>query len=308
MITGPIYGQYQNHYSMFSMNKYAFNPAFAGLDFSVSASLMYRNQWEGINGNPANVNLNAHLPVYSWKGAVGAVVERQSFGAISMNSISGSYNYVLGTQYGLLSIGGRGGITSISVDGSVIVTPEGQYEVIFTHNDPILLENLDTGIGGKWDFGVYFYSKSFEFGSSISNIPDNKVGLSRTKLTQPMHLNNFFQYNFKISEEVKLMQSILLRTNFSQIQTDVSSLFQINGNIFGGINLRGYSSRSLDAMAIIAGMKLGDHYTLSYSYDIGLSGIRRVNEGTHEILLNYNLRKILGSGQPPKIIYNPRYL
>jgi len=167
---------------------------------------------------------------------------------------------------------------------------------------------MDLGIGLKWDAGVYFYNKQIETGLAISHLPQNSITLDRTSYTQATHLNVFFQYNFKILENIDLLQSILLKSDFNQIQSDVSSIIKINGNIFGGINVRGYNSRSLDAMAIIAGMKLGDHYTLSYSYDIGVSGLRRAHEGTHEILLNYNLRKILGSGELPKIIYNPRYL
>ena len=85
-------------------------------------------------------------------------------------------------------------------------------------------------------------------------------------------------------------------------------IFNINGNVFGGVGLRGYNSSSLDAMSITAGLSLGRHYRLSYSYDIGLSELKRVNEGSHEILLNYNLKKMIGLGNTPKVEYNPRNL
>ncbi len=308
MIWTTMSSQQQNQYTQFVLNKYVFNPAYAGLDFSVSANLMYRNQWDGIQGNPRDISLNVHLPFYLWSGAVGGMIDRQSFGVISQTSLSGSYNYVSSLQSGLLSFGGRLGISQLSVDGSQIITPEGDYNGIFTHNDLILLENSDLGLGIKWDAGVYFYNKTIETGIAISHLPQTFISLERTSFGQTTHVNTFFQYNFKIFENIDLLQSILLKTDFNQIQSDVSSIFRINGNIFGGINVRGYNSRSLDAMAIIAGMKLGNNYTLSYSYDIGVSGLRRAHEGTHEILLNYNLRKILGSGELPKIIYNPRYL
>jgi len=246
--------------------------------------------------------------MYVWSGAVGGMIERQSFGVLTQTSLLGSYNYISDTPFGLLSFGGRVGFSQLSVDGRAIITPEGIYSGGFTHNDPILLEGQDQGIGLKWDIGTYFYNKKMEFGLAISNVPGLKIGLENTSFRQKTHINGYFQYNFVINEEIELMQSILLKTDFNKIQSDISSLFKINGNIFGGISLRGYSSRSFDAMVLIAGMKLSDHYTLSYSYDIGLSGLRRGHEGTHEILLNYNLRKLIGTGQPPKIIYNPRYL
>ena len=300
--------QQQNQYSQMMLNKYAFNPAFAGLDFSLSANLMYRNQWEGMPSNPSDIQLNAHIPMYIWSGAVGGILERQSFGVFNQTSLSGSYNFITDTPYGLISFGGRLGMTQLSIDGERIETPEGIYIGGFSHNDPILLEGSDQGISLRWDVGTFFYNKTMQVGVAVANVPTTKIGLDRTSYSQTTHINGFFQYNFAVNEEIELMQSILLKTDLNQIQSDISSLFKINGNIFGGISLRGYSSRSLDALVIIAGMKISDHYTLSYSYDIGLSGLRRGHEGTHEILLNYNLRKLIGTGQPPKIIYNPRYL
>ncbi len=143
-----------------------------------------------------------------------------------------------------------------------------------------------------------------EFGVQISHFPSSNIAIEQTSYRQIGHLNAYFQYNFQILNNIELLQSILLKTEFNQVQTDVSSLVKINGNIFGGISVRGYSSRSLDAVV----MNITDNYTLSYSYDVGISELRTVHEGTHEILLNYNLRKMIGTGKPPKIIYNPRYL
>lgn len=290
------------------LNKYAFNPAFAGLDFSLSANLMYRNQWEGLPSNPTEIHINAHIPMYIWSGAVGGMIERRSFGVLNQTSVLGSYNYVTDTPFGLISFGGRIGLSQLAIDGSAIITPEGIYTGGFTHNDPILLESQDQGIGMRWDAGSFFYNKKIQAGIAISNVPSSKIGLENTSFEQKTHVNGYFQYNFLINDEVELMQSILLKTDLNKIQSDISSLFKINGNIFGGISLRGYSSRSFDAVVFIAGMRISDQYTLSYSYDMGLSGLRRGHEGTHEILLNYNLRKLIGTGQPPKIIYNPRYL
>ena len=168
----------------------------------------------------------------------------------------------------------------------------------------ISLPYLHTSVCGSY----IFYNKKMQAGLAISNLPSSKIGLENTDFGQETHVNGYFQYNFVINEEVELMQSILLKTDLNNIQSDISSLFKINGNIFGGVSMRGYSSRSFDAIVFIAGMRISDQYTLSYSYDLGLSGLRNGNEGSHEILLNYNLRKLIGTGQPPKIIYNPRYL
>ena len=65
---------------------------------------------------------------------------------------------------------------------------------------------------------------------------------------------------------------------------------------------------SADAVALIGGIKLNEKITFGYSYDLTLSGLSNVSNGTHEVLLNYNLGKQIGQGKPPIIIYNPRSL
>jgi hypothetical protein len=39
-----------------------------------------------------------------------------------------------------------------------------------------------------------------------------------------------------------------------------------------------------------------------------MSGLQEVTDGSHEVMLNFNLNKPIGKGKPPKIIYNPRFL
>lgn len=301
-------GQQLNQHSQYMFNKYAYNPAFAGLDFSLSANLVFRNQWEGLSSNPSDIQLSAHIPYYIWNGALGGLIDRQSVGVFTKTDLAGSYNYVASLPFGLLSLGGRFGITYLTVDGSGIITPDGEYTGIFTHNDPILLETLDAGISPRWDIGAYFFNKEIEAGVSIAHLPRIGIALDRTSFTQTTHATAYFQYNWKILNEFDFTQSILLKTDFNEVQTDISSIIKINGNIFGGIGLRGYSSRSIDALTIILGTRIGENYTLSYGYDVGLSNLVRAHEGSHEILLNYNLRKTVKGGKLPNIIYNPRYL
>ena len=58
---------------------------------------------------------------------------------------------------------------------------------------------------------------------------------------------------------------------------------------------------------ILAGIKLNEKITLAYSYDLTLSTLREVSDGSHEILINYNLGKPVGKGKMPPVIYNPRF-
>ena len=58
-------------YSMYMLNKYAFNPAYAGMDNSLSLTGVYRNQWLNLDGNPVSQNFNVHMPLYIVGGGIG---------------------------------------------------------------------------------------------------------------------------------------------------------------------------------------------------------------------------------------------
>jgi hypothetical protein len=89
---------------------------------------------------------------------------------------------------------------------------------------------------------------------------------------------------------------------------EFSVLTKYNENIFAGASFRGYRTESLDAVAFLAGFRLSEKLTLHYAYDLTISNLNAVSNGSHELLLNYNLGKPIGKGRPPKIIYNPRSL
>ena len=104
------------------------------------------------------------------------------------------------------------------------------------------------------------------------------------------------------------MPNLVFRTDFKEFQSDIGVNVSGLDNLFGGISFRGYNKFSVDALAIIIGTNIGRHYSASYSYDLGLSDLRHVYDGTHEIMLRYNLNKAIGLGVTPKIIRNSRHL
>ena len=69
--TMPLFGQYGMQTSLYMHERYAFNPAFGGMERSLAAGLLYRTQWAGLDGNPESRMINVHMPFYLWQGAIG---------------------------------------------------------------------------------------------------------------------------------------------------------------------------------------------------------------------------------------------
>jgi len=307
-----VQSQQSGQYSMYMLNKYQNNSAYAGLDNSLSVTGVFRSQWVGLNGNPVMQNINAHMPVYFIRGGVGLNVDNIELGAEQNTSMTLSYAYhkLLG-NIGILSIGAGGGFYQKTLDGSILRTPEGDYDENnpINHNDLILSEGRETGIVPIFNAGIFFQTEKFEIGASAINLVEPEVNLN-TNVNFQLNRHYFLTmaYNWDINNSFSLQPSIMVKSDLVETQLEISTIIKYNDNIFGGLAFRGYSENTIDATAFLVGFKLSEKITLAYSYDLTLSSYNSVSNGSHEILINYNLNKIIGAGVPPRIIHNPRFL
>lgn len=307
---GPrLHAQQQVMTSQYMYNAYQHNPAYAGLDRSLSVTAHYRSQYVGLEGSPTTAYINAHMPWYLWNGAIGLELYSDRLGLESNTAFGASYNYVQGFGVGIWSIGARMGILQKRIDGSSVVTPTGLYEgSVISHNDPLLATSLVSGIGVTYELGTYVMTDLIEGGMTVSRLPASNVAVGSASIDLATHVSGFFQYTYPVSSDLIIKPSIMLRSDLVAVQSDVAVMAEINGSIFGGIGLRGYNSTSMDAIVFSGGLVINENYRLIYSFDTGLSELKRVTQGTHELTLNYNLRKIIGAGMSPPVIYNPRNL
>lgn len=307
-VTVSIYSQQWPQHTQYMLNKYRDNPAYGGLERSLSVYSSYRDQYNNLNGNPKTFYLGADMPLYIWSGAIGFTFYNQKAGAISNSNIKVSYNYVYGTPIGFLSFGGRVGVDVLNVSSRGIITPEGDYEGVLNHNDPTLDNNDFGGLGLSWELGTYFYGTNVEAGLILSDAPEHAYQIGAGRYNKSLAAGLFGQYKFKISDDYKIYPSFMIRADKAVLQTDLGVFAKIKDDFILGVNMRGFNKNSIDAGSVIVGTNIGNKYFLTYSYDFGLSQLRSYHQGSHEIMLSYNLQKLIGLGLPPKVIYNPRDL
>jgi type IX secretion system PorP/SprF family membrane protein len=298
-------------YSMFMLNKFHWNPAYAGLDHSLSATGVYRAQWDQLEGNPITQNINVHAPLYIFNSGLGLNLENDELGLERRTTATVAYNYQLTLgRKSILALGLSGGLAQRTLDGSKMRTPEGNYTdatVIF-HNDDLLPISMATAQVMTFGAGAYFYSENFQAGLAVRNLNRPQADLDFISLQLSRAFFFTADARFELGQGLSLHPSILLRSDLVQTQTDLGAIFRYNDNIFAGASFRGYNSDSVDALAFIAGFKLSEKTTLAYAYDMTLSILNQVSNGSHELMLNYNLNKPIGMGRPPRVIYNPRAL
>lgn len=313
-VASVIQAQQAPQYSMYMLNKYNYNPAYAGLDNSLSITGVFRKQWVNLESSPVTQNINAHMPFYYLGGGIGINLENDQLGAERNTSGSISYNYFVPvSKKSLFSFGIGAGAIQKSIDGSKLRAPDGDYTEppIIDHRDNLIPIGKVAATAPYFNAGIYFYSEKLEFGVSANNLIEPTATLNAEELINIKFIRNYFfnfAYSFEINRDLTIQPSFFAKSDLIQTQLEISTIVKYSDNIFGGASFRGYNANSIDAVIFIAGYKLNERVTLAYSYDLTLSGLSKVSKGSHEILLNYNLNKPIGKGIPPKVIYNPRFL
>ena len=311
LATQMLMAQQPTQYSLYRNNKYAFNPGYAGLDNSLSMTGVYRSQWAGLPGNPVSQNFNAHMPLYILGGGAGVMVENETLGSWRQTAFSASYAKQLFIgKTGLLSLGLSAGWVQRQLDGSKVRTPSTEIDDLgnINHNDNSLASNLEGASGPTANLGAFYQGEKLEVGISGINLLGNRLNFPNFGFEQERAYFLYLSYQLEINKKLSAIPSILLKTDVHQTQIDFSVAAQYNENIFVGASLRGYHTNSIDAIALTGGFKLNEKISIAYAYDLGLSNLKTVSTGSHEVLLNYNLGKPIGRGRPPAIIYNPRSL
>lgn len=309
LVATVLYSQQAEHVSQFTLNKYGQNVAYAGFDNSLSGTGIYRNQWAELNGSPVGQYINAHMPLYILHGAGGIEMMNERLGLESRQSLTMSYSYVANTGFGLIATGMKLGIRQIGIANNKLITPDGNYEGnVIQHNDPVLSDQLVKGLAPRYGLALYFLNDFIEIGVSADDFITSTFNLGGTRYKLAPSMNLFAEANFYLFDGYVIKPSVLLYSDWVEWQGVSSVIFAFPENFFGGIGIRGYNFKSLDAAIFSVGWKFNEKYTISYSYDIGLSSLRSVHSGSNEIILKYNLNRRVGLGLPPKIIFNPRDL
>ncbi|MCS7035537.1 MAG: type IX secretion system membrane protein PorP/SprF [Saprospiraceae bacterium] len=307
------WGQQLPQYSLYMLNPYAYNPAYAGTAGTLLAHGAYRQQWSGLAGAPESQYLDAHVPMAFLRGGAGIRLENDKIGVHRTTRAVLHYAYHLDIgRTGLLSVGVGAGYVQYALDGDKVRTPDGVYEPggSFTHNDPLFPEGKVVGGAPSVEMGIFFRQQQFELGAALMpayapvlSITDQ--GRFRVRLV-PQYVGTG-AYRISVSNQLTFVPSFLLKFDPAATQVEISGVFRWRENTFAGSSFRGLASAARDALALFGGFRITEKILFAYSYDIPLSSLANAHRGSHELLIRYDLGKPVGAGRLPPVIYNPRF-
>ncbi|MDX2361061.1 MAG: PorP/SprF family type IX secretion system membrane protein [Crocinitomicaceae bacterium] len=288
MVAGATaYGQQDKLITHFMYDKMSLNPGATAADGGVGTicgTLMYRNQWDRVNGAPnsAVLNLEADLTRY-FPGRVGIAFYHDAIAFTRQNNLLINYSFPLELGgAGTLGIGVGIGLMNIGMNP--------QWAPPTTDFDPTLPGGFSS-MSLDLNFGLYWRgSQGYYVGISSTHLSESRMlgmNQSETGLVSYNSARHYYLmggYKYDLSNDNGAIEgNVMVRTDFVKFSADINARYHL-GMIpaYAGITYR-----TSDAIAIMLGYEPIPHLTVGYSYDITINKLASYSRGSHEIMVKY---------------------
>jgi len=266
--------------SQYLFNGLVINPAYAGSRDALAANLTYRQQWVGFDGAPVTQLISVHAPLARRKVGVGLLLYNDRIGVSNETGIFSTYAYRIRLPKGKLSLGLGAGLTLLRANWSDVSLQD--------NNDQAFNGTSNAAPRPNFSAGLFYYSKTLYIGASLPFILTHRYQLTGEGYSfrqeqldaEPMLTGG---YVVKMTKDLKLKPTALLRYRLdSGVQGDISANLIIKDKVWAGL-----SYRTGDAVIGMIEVLPTPQWRLGYSYDLGLSAIRRYHHGSHELMIQY---------------------
>ncbi|MEQ9427078.1 MAG: type IX secretion system membrane protein PorP/SprF [Cyclobacteriaceae bacterium] len=274
--------QQQVMFTQYMFNLLALNPAYAGSTEALSATFLSRHQWVGIDGAPNTQTLSVHSPIRKNKIALGLMFLRDKIGIDTQNGVFGSYAYRIHIgEKRHIAMGLQFGFTDFRSNFSEIAGRTTDPDPNFMSDEVrAFLPNIGTGFFYNTDRLYAGFSVPFLLNSFVEGSTNGSLGAEQVR-----HWFFMAGYVFDINHNLKLKPSGLLKVvKGAPMELDVNANLIIDDKVWVGL-----SWRSFDSIDLLFELQLNNQLKLGYAYDITTSALGRVNNGSHEFMLQYLL-------------------
>jgi type IX secretion system PorP/SprF family membrane protein len=281
-----VQAQQDPHYTQYMYNMNVINPAYAGSKESISGSLLYRQQWVGLEGAPKTASFALHSPVGKNVG-LGLSVISDEIGPVKETNIYADFSYKLnlGNDKKLLF-----GLKTGTTFHQVGLFSDIGNGFVQNPNDLAFSENT-TNVYLNFGAGIFYHSENYYVGVSMPNFLQTKhLRLSRDGDfynfgSETQHYFITGGYVFQYNEFVKLKPSIMVK---SALNVPVSLDFSGNVLLYDKFEI-GATYRLEDSFGGMVNFAITPNLRIGYAYDSIISDLKAVAPSSHEIILLFDL-------------------
>lgn len=284
--------QQRPQFTQYLFSGLVINPAYAGAEEALSATFIDRHQWSGIDGAPTTQTFSLHALNRKKKVGLGMLLVNDRIGIHQNITAQGIYAYHLKVaRESFLSFGLQGGMFHIKSDYGSLVNPSAP--------DPKLSNYFINELFFDLGAGLYFRSPRFHLGISAPELLPKSAQINDTTLVRfkSVSLLTFLKYRFILSPtwatEVALLGKHYTNTPFS---IDGTVTF-----VYKDILTTGVSYRLNTSISYLIKIKATSQLQVGYAYDYPIGSISRLNNGSHELMVQYLFRFERSGVKSPRI-------
>ncbi len=284
LATTRVNAQQEPSYTQYMFNTQTINPAYAGTWNALGVMLLAREQWVGIDGAPSTQTISFQNIHQNGKTGYGLNIINDKFGKEKRLSVYGDYSHLVRMTPTLnLRLGLKAGFSAYSNN-------LGNYAVI-SNDDPYFQGEVDHKFMPNFGIGMFLYQDNFYAGISIPKIVKNEFENNYNNYSSQAELRHFYLtggYIFKLSEKLIFKPTALGKfVKGAPAQIDLSGNFLISDRVWLGLMYR-----SGVAFGFLGQWVINDKMRIGYSVDFSTNKLRSYQNGTHEIMISYEISKI----------------
>lgn len=279
--------QQDAQYTQYMYNTLSINPAYAGSRDGLSALLLYRTQWVGLDGAPDTGSFNIHSPFGDEQNVgLGLSVVNDRIGPTQETYFDVSFSYSINTSDdGRLSFGLNGGGSLLDIKYSELSA--------YNNGDVLLQSDIDNKFSPQIGAGVYYRNADkWYLGLSVPNILETKYfdDASLSQASERMHFYLMGGYVFDINQDLKLKPAFLVKqVSGSPLQADVTANALYKDKFTFGLAYRWDA-----AVSGLLGYQVSESLMLGFGYDREVTdlGQTKFDAGSFEVFLRFEPRDL----------------
>jgi len=319
--------QNEGQYSHFMFNQLSYNPAYAGSQGALSFSVLYNNQWMGLNlqaptpeleagVTPTNYLASFDMPVTFLHGGIGLLFNSESIGYHNNTTINIDYAFRIYWGRGNLAAGIEANLYNFSFNtenlrGMDDLTGD-PGNPVGSSGDPTVNGQANSEFMLDFATGLYYQVPGeYYLSLSVKNLLASHSETLQWRNARTLYLMGGYEYAFPYNPSFKLKPHVMAKTaDFSVFQAEASLLLDYESLFWGGL---GY--RLGDAVIFLAGVNWNfsnlNWLRVGVSYDLTTSqlGFAKTGRsfGSLEVFLNGTFR-IIVPDRPPTVSRTTRFL
>lgn len=274
--------QQETQHSMYFFNPVLMNPAYAGSQEAIQVTGTVRDQWTGLKGAPKTQVLSIHSPLKTENIGIGLTVLNDQLGVTKNTGVYAdlAYSIKVNKRNNRLAFGLKAGMDFFRQDFSNLRVNDNTDEL---YNNGFNYKKNLFNLGA----GIYYYGKRHYLGIATPRMLKNKINVAAyQKALQENHYYFFGGIVVQLNPAINMRPSFIVKyVNNAPLSIEGNLSFLFYDKIWIGAMYRHKAAAGLNIM-----YNINQNLRIGYAYDYQLTSLQNYSQGSHEIMLSYDLR------------------